>query len=241
MVKVNESAPLYHKLSEEINQKIDDGIWEVGSKIPSERELVEKYGLSRITVRNAIAECVNQGRLEKIQGKGTFVVDRKIVQRLANVYSFSDEMKKQGKVSSTEVICCVVVDATEFVAKKLGLGADASVIFLERLRFADKGKPVIIEKTYFPYEEYEFLLNIDLGKVSLYKTLEEKHGIKIDRAVETFKACELRPAECRLLECGKNHYGLKIKRMSYMDEKPVCYSTIVSKNDVFEFTIELKS
>lgn len=241
MSKVSDTAPLYYKLSEEINSKIDDGIWEVGSKIPSERELVEKYSLSRITVRNAIAECVRQGRLEKVQGKGTFVVDRKIVQRLANVYSFSDEMKKQGKVSSTKVICCVVVDASETIAKNLNIDLNSSVIFLERLRFAEKDKPIIVERTYFPYDEYEFLLNTDLEKVSLYRTLETKHGIKIDRAVETFKACELRPSECRLLECGENHYGLKIKRMSYMNEKPVCYSTIVSKNDIFEFTIELRS
>jgi len=241
MNKINDSAPLYYKLSEEINRKIEEGIWPVGTKIPSERELVEKYNLSRITVRNAIAESVRQGKLEKVQGKGTFVLNRSIVQNLTNVYSFSEEMKKQGKISETKVVCCVVVDASEAIAKNLNVEPDSSVIFLERLRYADKGKPIIIEKTYFPYEEYEFLLTTDLEKVSLYKTLEQKHGIKIDRAIETFKACELRPSECRVLKCGNNHYGLMIKRMSYMNDKPVCYSTIVSKNDVFEFTIELKT
>ncbi len=241
MSKINDAVPLYYKLAEEINSKIEDGIWPVGSKIPSERELVEKYNLSRITVRNAIDESVRQGKLEKFQGKGTFVVNRSIVQNLKNVYSFSEEMKKQGKVSYTKVICCVVVDASETVARNLNIEPNSAVIFLERLRFAEKNKPVIIEKSYFPFGDYEFLLNIDLEKVSLYKTLESEHGITIDRAIETFKACELRPSECRLLECVKDHYGLLIKRISYMGSKVVSYSTIVSKNDVFEFTIELKT
>lgn len=235
------TTPLYHKLSQEISSKIENGIWPVGSKIPSERQLVETYNLSRITVRNAIAECVNQGKLKKVHGKGTFVVNRRIVQNLKNVYSFSEEMKKQGKVSSTKVNCCIVIDASETVAKNLGVKINSAVIFLERLRFAGNDKPIIIEKSYFPFDEYKFLLSIDLDKVSLYKTLEREHGIIIDRAVEVFQACRLRPSECRLLDCEKDYYGLLIKRVAYTGLKVVSYSTIVSKNDVFQFTVELKA
>ena len=68
-----------------------------------------------------------------------------------------EEMKKQGKVSSTKVICCVVVDASETVARNLNVALDSAVIFLERLRFAGEGKPIIIERTYFPFEEYELV------------------------------------------------------------------------------------
>lgn len=241
MKNQKDTKPLYHKLSEEICSKIEEGIWPVGSKIPSERQLVEDYNLSRITVRNAITECVNQGKLEKVHGKGTYVVNSKILQNLKNVYSFSEEMKKQGKVSSTKINCCVVIDASETVAKKLGIKTNSAVIFLERLRYAGNDKPIIIEKSYFPFEEYKFLLTTNLDNVSLYKTLEREHKVVIDRAVEVFQACKLRPSECRLLDCEKDYYGLLIKRIAYSDDKVVSYSTIISKNDVFEFTIELKA
>ena len=92
-------VPLYCKLAESIEEKINEGIWKQGSRIPSERELSMMYGMSRITVRNAIDELARQGKLEKVQGKGTFVLSKSIIQNLGNVYIFSREMEKQGKIS----------------------------------------------------------------------------------------------------------------------------------------------
>lgn len=241
MQNINESFPLYCKLSEEISEKINDGTWPVGMRIPSERELVNLYNLSRITVRNAIAECVKQGKLEKIQGKGTYVINSSIVQNLKNVYSFSEEMKKQGKITSTKVLNRNIIKANDSLAKHLNVEPESEVIFIERLRYTDGNVPILIERSYFPLKGFEFLFNIDLEKKSLYKSLETDHGIFIDRAIEVFKACELNPSECKSLHCKNNQYGLLIKRTSYVGDKIVCYSTIVSKNDVFEFTIELKA
>lgn len=240
-MNLTEKTPLYFRLSEEFSEKINDGTWQLGSRIPSERELVSMYGLSRITVRNAIEACVRQGKLERIQGKGTFVVNRSIVQSLGNLYGFSQEMERQGKISSTKLLSRVIIAATEKLAAHLNVVPDSSVIFLERLRCAEGDTPILVERTYFPLDEYEFVLDIDLANRSLYRTLRDEYGIRINRAVEVFKACELDPLECRLLNCRKNQYGLLVKRTSYMDDRLICYSTIVSKGDVFEFTTELRS
>lgn len=235
-----DKQPLYCKLAEIIEEKIETGAWKKGEKITSERELCEEYNMSRITVRNAIDELVRQGRLEKVQGKGTFVVGSSIIQNLGNVYSFSREMEKQGKISATRLVNKEVQKADRRVSKALGIDEGDLVVYIERLRCAEN-TPIMLEKTYFPKESYEFVLDIDLDKDPLYKTLDEKYGVNINRAIETFKACELNSYECKLLQCKAPQYGLLVKRTSYCDDRVVCCSSIVSKGDTFEFTVKLES
>ena len=102
------------------------------------------------------------------------------------------------------------------------------------------------EKSYLAMNTYDtisinspYSLNIDFTNRGLYKTLEEDYGIKIDKAIETFRATELNAQECKLLHCPKKQYGLLVKRTSYCNNTIVCYSTIVSKGDTFEFTVQL--
>ena len=147
------------------------------------------YGMSRITVRNAIDELARQGKLEKVQGKGTFVLSKSIIQNLGNVYSFSREMEKQGKISSTKLLSRELLKADRKLADRLGINEGERIIYIERLRCADGCIPIMIERTYFVFETYDFILNIDLEKESLYKSLENDYGIVINKAVETFKAC----------------------------------------------------
>lgn len=232
--------PLYCQLAEIIEDKIDTGVWKKGMMIPSERELCTLYNMSRITVRNAIHELVQKGKLEKIQGKGTFVSDKSIIQNLGNVYSFSKEMEKQGKISSTKLVEKKIIKANLKIANALNIKENDEVIYIERLRCAEY-TPIMLEKTYFSKDKYFFIWDIDLNTKPLYKTLEFEYGIVINDAIETFKACELNSYECRLLDCKTLHYGLLVNRKSYCNNEMVCYSSIVSKGDSFEFTVRLHS
>lgn len=230
--------PIYYQLSKTIEKNIEDGVWKKGEAIPSERVLSEQYNVSRITVRSAINELVLQGKLEKVQGKGTFVIGRSIVQNLGSLYSFTREMEKQGKISSTKLVHMDIITADSKIAKNLGIGPHEKIIYVERLRCADE-QPIMLERTYFKHDDYQFILDIDLKTKSLYQTLENEHGIYINKAIETFKACELTIDEAEKLHCLPRQYGLLVKRTSFTGEKVVCYSTIVSKGDIFEFTIKL--
>lgn len=241
MNKAFQKIPLYCQLAETIEEKINDGTWKQGTMIPSERELCTIYNMSRITVRNAIDELVREGKLEKVQGKGTFVLSKSIIQNLGNVYSFSKEMEKQGKISSTRLVRKECIKADKKLAEHLSVEEGDDVIYIERLRCADGNVAIMIERTYFNKNVYGFVTDIDLEHESLYKSLENTYGIVIDKAIETFKACELNPIECKQLNCPKNQYGLLVKRTSYSDDKLVCYSTIVSKGEIFEFTVKLSS
>ena len=147
-------VPLYCKLAESIEEKINEGIWKQGSRIPSERELSMMYGMSRITVRNAIDELARQGKLEKVQGKGTFVLSKSIIQNLGNVYSFSREMEKQGKISSTKLLSRELLKADRKLADRLGINEGERIIYIERLRCADGCIPIMIERTYFVFETF---------------------------------------------------------------------------------------
>lgn len=238
MNEVYQKVPLYCKLADIIEEKINSNIWKPGTKIPSERELSAIYGMSRITVRNAIDELSKQGKLEKIQGKGTFVLSKSIVQNLSNVYSFTKEMEKQGEISSTKVMQTKIIAADQKIAHYLDIEQGEKIIYIERLRCAQH-VPIMIEKTYFVFKNHEFVLDIDLKHESLYQSLENNYGIYIDKAIETFKSCELNPLECKQLNCAKGQYGLYVKRTSYCNDKVVCFSTIKSKGDIFEFTLKL--
>ena len=238
MENINEKIPLYYKVAEDIEDRIDNGDYKVGSLIPSERELCNIYNVSRMTIRLAIDELVRDGKVKKYQGKGTYVCNRSIQQNLNNVYSFSKEMEKQGKISSTKVIEKEIIFADQKLARHLEIQIGNKVIFLERLRCEDQ-TPVMVEKTWFNYEPYQFLMKIDFNKKGLYKTLQEDYGVVIDHATEKFRATQLNAMECSFLNCPKNQYGLLVKRISYAKDQIVSYSTIVSKGDLFEFTIQL--
>jgi GntR family transcriptional regulator len=235
---IYDKVPLYYKLAENIEEQINNDIYEKGEKIPSERELCEIYGVSRMTVRLAIDELVKKGKLEKVQGKGTYVLSKSIVQNLNKVYSYSKEMNKQGKISSTKMIKRKIVKADEKLAKKLRVPIGENLLYIERLRLAEN-VPIMVEKTWFIYNVTPFLMDIDFTKKGLYKTLDEDYGIRFNKAIETFKATQLNSYECRLLNCPNDQYGLLIKRLSYSDDKIICCSSIVSKGDTFEFTVVL--
>lgn len=238
METTDNRSPLYYRLYKEIKKNIVDGTYKKGDKIPSERELCDIYNLSRMTVRLAIDELVKQGFLIKVQGKGTFILSQSINQNLNKVYSFSHEMKKQGRISKTTIVKQELIEPDLNILYNLGLEDGSKVVFVERLRY-EKDNVLMLERTYFPYPEYKFLLNCDLSQ-GLYKTLNGEFGISVNRAIETFKACQLSPYAREMLETAET-FGLKVKRTSYHDEKIVCYSIIVAKGDSVEFTVQLNS
>lgn len=238
MINSYDKIPLYYKLAETIEDQINNGVYEKGTKIPSERELCEIYDVSRMTVRLAIDELVKNGKLEKVQGKGTYVLSKSIVQNLNKVYSYSGEMDKQGQVSSTKIIKRDIIEADDKLSTKLRVPVGEKILYIERLRLAEN-VAIMIEKTWFIYNVVPFLKDIDFTKKGLYKTLDEDYGIKFNKAIETFKATQLNAYECKLLNCPKNQYGLLVKRVSYSKDRIICCSSIVSKGDIFEFSVVL--
>ena len=179
----NNSMPLYLQLKNTIKGLIDSGEINKGDKIPSENELCKKYNVSRITVRNALADLESEGYLIKKQGKGTFATTPKLFRPLQDSIGFSESCKNAGMESSSIVLKREILPLDDRMKDILKLADDDQVLYIQRLRLAD-GIPLMIENNYYSYQKFGFLYNEPLTG-SLYELLAEKKGIICDRSLKT--------------------------------------------------------
>ena len=133
-------VPKYFQLREILLDLIDSDELSIGAAIPSERELCQRFGLSRMTVRQAVDHLVSEGRLHRVPGKGTFVARPKIELAL-QLTSFTDDMRARGMEPGSRDLDRRTVRASAHLAKELGIQPGEDVHFIERLRTAD-GEPL---------------------------------------------------------------------------------------------------
>lgn len=147
--------------------------------IPSERELVATYDVSRATVRRAIEALIADGVLHRIQGKGTFVAPPRIESHL-HLASFTQDMRRRGLTPSTRVVSIALLAPTDAAATDLGLPPGAEAWLLERVRLAD-GEPMAYERGWYPSDLFPHLDAHDLS-ASLYEVMAEHYGLAPDAA-----------------------------------------------------------
>jgi len=183
----NTPIPLYFQLEEILKEKIETEELQPGDLLSSEKELSEKYKISRPTVRQALRGLVSKGLLYREKGKGTFVAKPKIdygfIQRLTTFY---DDMVKKGFTPKTKVIKQEVKTVRGAIAKKLDIQKGEKVIFLSRIRFIEN-EPIVSVMNFIPYKLCPDLINEDLENKSLYRVLTNKYGLKPYRAEITLE------------------------------------------------------
>lgn len=166
------TSPLFEQVRDDIYEKIKNGIYVAGHKIPTELDLIDQYQVSRITVRRAIEELCKEGMLVKLQGKGTFVQEKRIFRKIEHTVSFSESCQANGMVPSATVTERKIMLAGDPEIPVHPAFQDGSVIFIQRVRSAD-GSPVMLENNYYLYDKYSFLLTEQL-EGSLYDLLKSK-------------------------------------------------------------------
>lgn len=174
----NKSAPLYQQIYDDIKGAIKDGTYKVDEKIPSEAELSEEYGVSRITVRRAIEDLCADGYLTKMQGRGTFVGKPHIMRRLSQskaTRSFSEICREAGVTPGAHLIERQIVPVRPDEQEFFGLGPDALLIYVHRVRTAD-GLGVCDENMFVPYDDGRDLLTLPLEDTSLFDAIEKATG-----------------------------------------------------------------
>lgn len=150
--------PKYYILKQKLIEKIDQEEFKANELIPSERELIQMYDVSRITVRKAIDELVNEGYLYKVQGKGTYVKADAYSQDLISITSCTEDVVNLGMTPSRTVISASVVEADNKRSRNLELGENEKVFRLERIYYADN-EPINHTVTYLPYKLFPELKN----------------------------------------------------------------------------------
>ncbi|MGL5348185.1 MAG: GntR family transcriptional regulator [Peptostreptococcaceae bacterium] len=237
MINRNDKRPIYDQLVEILRQKIENEMTP-NEKMLSERGICDQYGVSRTTVRLAMAELEHMGYIYKRHGKGTFVAAiNKNSQNLMDSYSFTDHMKQLNKEPSTKVLSFEVVESTNYFAENLGITPGEKMIKIRRLRLAD-GLPMMLERTYLPMREFTGLTEEEVAENPLYEIFRDKYGEVIKVADEEFSASILSEEEANLLEVPLDSACLKLLRTTYNDDNRVIEFTLsVARSDKFVYKI----
>ena len=176
MLQDDARIPMYTQLKASLLSDISSGKYVSGERIPTEPELCDQYGVSRITVRKAIAELVDEGYLLKKQGKGTFVRRHVIDRKIEYVMGFTESLERAGYHASSEVLERKVIPASGELASRLGIVDGDDVLYIQRVRKGDD-VPIMVENNYFPFDRFSFLEHADL-RGSLYRLLADGYGIR---------------------------------------------------------------
>ena len=232
-------SPLYYQLAEIIIEEIKTKNLKEDDKILTEREYCEKYNLSRATVRQGIAYLEKKGYLYKIQGCGTFVSSRVLKQKLLKFYSFTEEMKKQGKTPESKILSFKEKIAGEKIAQELNLDKEEKIFELVRLRLADEDI-YMDEKTYLPVKKFLNFSKKDILNIPLYDVLQKKYNIIFSKATERFSVLSADKKISEALEIDEKSPIIKLQRWTYTGIEKIEYTVSFLRGDKFEFEVDLE-
>jgi GntR family transcriptional regulator len=218
-----------------ILQQLIDNELHSGDAIPSERSLVSRLGVSRVTVRQAIADLVGAGVLERVHGKGTYVTGPQVDSWL-HLTSFSREMRDRGLVPATVVLAATEEPADDDVASALRIRSGRPVIRVERLRTAE-GTPMAYEVGHYPSLLFPGLLQRELG--SLYDVFANDYGVVVTSGEQTVRAESADAHQARILGIARRAPLLVQERITHAGERVIELSTSWYRADRYRIHMAL--
>jgi GntR family transcriptional regulator len=225
-----------HAQLREILRKLAQQDLPPGSPIPSERDLAEQYGVSRLTVRAAVGQLVSEGLLARARGRGTFTAQRRMEAQLY-LESFTDDMRRRGHEPGTEVLSHAFETPPPAAATALGLEPADSAYRLFRLRRAD-GTPLAVERGWYNPRQLPGLLDLDLTR-SLYTLMAEHFGVQLSHGRQTVWAEAADRETARLLGVRTGSPVLVFRRISTADGEAIEDMTSWYRGDLYQVTMQL--
>ena len=210
--------PLYYQLKQYLEEKIERGDLKPGEFIPSEREMSEQFGISRMTVRQALQELVVEGKLIREKGKGTVVAEPKINQGLLKLTSFSEDMLSRGMRPGAKVVDVSVKTEHSGISKKLRIGEDAPLLVITRVRMADE-QPMALETTHLPLSRFAGLDKDNFKNMSIYEHLKDQYGVVTTSATQTIEVGMPNTREAELLKIERNVPVILIERVTFDQQR----------------------
>ncbi|WP_249596317.1 GntR family transcriptional regulator [Peribacillus frigoritolerans] len=238
MIDKNSPLPIYFQIEEQIKRQIENGEFQAHDALPSEREYAEQFEISRMTVRQAINNLVNDGYLYRQKGRGTFVADKKLEQQLNGLTSFTEDMKARGLNPSSKLLSFEIIPADKKIASELHISLYAPVYEIKRIRLADD-VPMALETVYMSANLIKGLTE-DIINLSLYQYVENYVKLKIDYASQTLESSIASELEVTHLAIPKNSPILFIQRNTFLiDGSPLEYVKSAYRADRYKFTINI--
>lgn len=230
------SQPAYARIHEQIASRISNGMISENERLPTEREMCDEFGVSRITIRHALTLLGRDGLIRKRQGQGIFVCPRRYEHSLDSMYTFADELRKQNAQPSWKVLSMEPQDMDGDIANRLGLCERSQCRCIRRLSYAD-GRLLSYEQIYVPEALMQGATAEDVERDGLYTTIQRVSGLHADRAQEIFEAV-LAPGEvCQALERKQPLAVTKLVRTTFAGEHPLHYSVRYVLGDKYRFKL----
>ncbi|MCF7891304.1 GntR family transcriptional regulator [Candidatus Bipolaricaulota bacterium] len=241
-VDKNSPVPIYYQIKELFKERIEGGDLEPHQRLPSERDLEKKYGISRMTARRALTELESEGYAYREQGKGSYVAEPKLRQALLELTGFTEDMKKRRMSPGARVIEQKLVDSDQELAAKLEVEVESKIFVLQRIRLAE-GEPLAIETSHLRHEECEGIEEYDFEDRSLYDTLKNDFDISLSWAEQSVEATLADEFEAENLEIDKGTPMLMTERTTYLgdEETPIEYARSIYRGDRYKLFVELRS
>ncbi len=236
MTDVDYKSPMYLQLREIVRARIEDGEYAPGAAIPSENELAETYGINRLTVRNAIDTLVKEGLLKRVQGKGVYVVGKKVERDLNRLEGFTRTMLDKKVMPTPEIVTKAVRAAGGRYAALFDIDAADEVYYVKRVDYADD-EPCSLEEILVPKYVVPKLEGIDLSVFSLYEVYGF-YGIGIARVEQTMELTTLEQSDARTLGITVDYPVLRFSSTTYDENGRVIeYTRNYSRTDKCSFTV----
>ena len=226
--------PLWAQVLEDLRARLADG--ELTERFPTDRELVDDYGVSRQTVRDAVRRLREEGFVTRERGRGSFVQPRTIEQSLGALYSLFRSIEDQG-FEQTSVVRTLERRVNAEAAERLELPAGAPLVFLERVRLADD-EPVAVDCSWLPAEVAGGLVEAAdaLSHGALYEVLAERCGLVLTGGWERIRPELPTPEQADLLAVPTDRPLFAIERLAFRGEAPVEWRHAVVRGDRYAFT-----
>ena len=230
--------PLHEQLFDQIRGDILESM-PPNSQLASERELAIRYGVSRNTVRIALAKLERMGLIYRHRGQGTFVsADANHPTDLSETYSFTKQMIQEGKKPFSKVLYLKTLDASDRISKHMGLPLRTPIYELKRLRSADN-IPMMIERTFMPADRFPGIDSKSIESNGLYDTMLRKYDAPILHVSEAFSASLMPDQDAALLQVPTGSPSLNIQRTSKsLNGEVVEFTLSLTRADQFIYHAE---
>lgn len=234
-------VPLYHQIECILRDAIEAGRWQTGQQLPNESQLAEQFGVSKITIRQAMQELSAHGYVRREQGRGTFVSKPKLDQGPRELLSFTEEMRRHRLVPGTKVLEQRVISADEEIAGRLQLKPNDAVLKLRRLRIAG-GEAMGVQTAHIPLALAPGIEAEEFANVSLYDLLESRYGLRPARARETHSASLADVAAAELLRIPVGSAVLLAERIAFLQSgRPLELVKSIMRGDRYSIVLDLSA
>jgi GntR family transcriptional regulator len=230
------AIPIHTQFRAHLLRRIERGELRQGQKLPSEREYADQLGVSLAPIRQAILDLVKEGYLHRTRGRGTFVQEAKVDEKIAILSSFTQSMRAKGLDPDIHIRFRGLVTTDAAIGSALGT-REPKLLHIRRLASVE-GEPMALLDAYLSPKAFPKIVHADLVEGSLYQTMEALYGVVPTRAISTIDVIRCQE-EAELLGLSPGTPALQVEGTTYdASDRPVEFSRVIYRADRFRFTIE---